>query len=296
MEKTKTYATPTAFRRALEDRLRLIVDKEKLPIERVRREVAFDRFLARLFADGNAPWILKGGYALELRIKEARATKDIDMVLRETLGKDKPLDEALLAALDKAAAVGLKDFFAFTVGASMKDLDAAPYGGARFPVEARMDGRTFVEFHIDIAAGDVVMTPIDTTEGRDWLKFAGIPAPKFPTISREQHFAEKAHAYTLPRPSMNSRVRDMVDMVLLITSSTKLDSPLVKRSLDATFERRKTHALPGALNSPPAEWKGPYAKLARQCGILEDLDAAFILLNDYLKQAGILNESTSAHE
>ena len=285
MEKPKKYATATAFRRALEDRLRLIAEKEKLPISRLRREVAFDRFLARLFAVENAPWILKGGYALELRIKEARATKDIDMALRESLGKDKPLNEGILAALEKAAAADLADFFVFEIGALMRDLDAAPSGGARFPVEARMDARTFVEFHIDIGAGDVVMTPLDTTEGRDWLKFAGIAAAKFPTISKEQHFAEKVHAYTLPRPSANSRVRDMVDMVLLIASSPKMDLPLVKEAIDATFKRRKTHSIPDSLQPPPADWKQPYAALAHQCGLSEDLDGAFRLLNDYLKSA-----------
>ncbi len=279
----KKYATATAFRRALEDRLKLIAEKEKLPIERLRREVAFDRLLARLFSRQDAPWILKGGYALELRIKEARATKDIDMALREALGTDKPLDEAIFAALENAAAADLEDFFVFVIGGLMMDLDAAPYGGARFPVEARMDARTFVKFHIDIGAGDVVMTPLDTTEGRDWLQFAGIPAGKFPTISREQHFAEKVHAYTIPRPSANSRVRDMVDMVLLLTSSTPLNLPLVKNALDATFKRRKTHPLPADLQPPPSDWKTSYAALARQCGLSEDLDAAFRLLNACLR-------------
>jgi hypothetical protein len=283
MEKKSRYATATAFRRALEDRLRQIAEVEKLPIERLRREVAFDRFLARLFADANAPWILKGGYALELRIKEARATKDIDMALRETLGKDKPLDDAILAALETAAAADLADFFVFEIGASMKDLDAAPSGGARFPVEARMDARTFVEFHIDVGAGDVVVAPFDTTEGRDWLKFAEIPAAKFPTISREQHFAEKVHAYTLPRPTANTRVRDMVDMVLLIASMPKLDLPLVKKSIDATFKRRKTHEMPASLQPPPAEWKTPYAKLALQCGLSEDLNEAFRVVTQFLR-------------
>jgi hypothetical protein len=286
MEKKGKYATATAFRRALEDRLRQIAEVEKLPIERLRREVAFDRFLARLFADANAPWILKGGYALELRIKEARATKDIDMALRETLGSDKPLDEAILAALEKAAAADLADFFVFEVGAIMTDLDAAPYGGARFPVEARMGARTFVEFHIDVGSGDVVMAPLDRTEGRDWLKFAEIPAAKFPTISKEQHFAEKVHAYTLPRPTANTRVRDMVDLVLLITSTPKLDMPLVKKSIDATFKRRKTHEMPGSLQPPPAEWKQPYAKLALQCGLAEDLDEAFRVVTEFLRSDG----------
>jgi len=126
------------------------------------------------------------------------------------------------------------------------------------------------------------MTPLDTTEGRDWLKFAGIPAAKFPTISREQHFAEKVHAYTLPRPSDNSRVRDMVDMVLLITSSPKLDAPLARKAIDATFKRRKTHSMPNRLPPPPADWKQSFAALARQCGLSEDLGAAFRLLDAYL--------------
>lgn len=283
MPEAKKYAAATAFRRALEDRLRLISEKEKLPIERLRREVAFDRFLARLFADDKAPWVLKGGYALELRIKEARATKDIDMALREAMGAGDSLNEAILAALEKAAAVDLTDFFVFEIGALMRDLDAAPYGGARFPVEARMDARTFVKFHIDIGAGDVVMTPLDTTAGRDWLKFAGISAAKFPTISREQHFAEKIHAYTLPRPSANTRVRDLVDMVLLITSSPALDLPLVKKAIDSTFKRRKTHSMPDNLQAPPAEWRRPHAALARQCGLSEDMDAAFRQLEAFLK-------------
>ena len=75
----------------------------------------------------------------------------------------------------------------------------------------------------------------------------------------------------------------MVDMVLLITSSPKLDLPLVRKSIDATFKRRKTHAMPDALQTPPAEWKQPYANLARQCGLSEDLDEAFRLVTDYLR-------------
>lgn len=40
-------------------------------------------------------------------------------------------------------------------------------------------------------------------------------------IPREQQFAEKLYAYTLPCPgAVNSRVRDLVDIVLLIRSDT----------------------------------------------------------------------------
>lgn len=285
MDKPRKYATAMAFRRALEDRLKVIAGEGRLELQRLRREISFDRLLARLFAEKEAPWVLKGGYALELRLKEARATRDIDLALRHTFDKVKgpALNDALLKALRAAAALDLEDFFQFNLGDVMRDLDAAPYGGARFPVTALMDNRVFVTFHLDVGAGDVVMSPLDTTGGRDWLNFAGIPAAKFPTISREQHFAEKIHAYTLPRPSPNSRVRDMVDMVLLITSSPQMAPARVRRSIEATFERRKTHPVPAGLQSPPGDWIQPYSALARQCGLPENMAAAFRQIDAFLK-------------
>ncbi|MBP9680697.1 MAG: nucleotidyl transferase AbiEii/AbiGii toxin family protein [Bacteriovorax sp.] len=39
--------------------------------------------MARLFQDKNVPWVLKGGHALELRLQESRATKDIDLSIKK---------------------------------------------------------------------------------------------------------------------------------------------------------------------------------------------------------------------
>lgn len=205
----KTYTSPTAFRRALEDRLKRIRESESLDFQRLLREVAFDRLLARLFAAKDAPWVLKGGYAMELRIKEARVTRDIDLALRHALGAEKgrPINSVIQQALQDAAGRDLGDHFSFVIGAAMQDLDGAPYGGARFPVESILDARTFVKFHIDVGAGDAVMAPLETLSGRDWLAFAGVAAPKMPAISpraaflRETaclHFA--SHQAQHPRP------------------------------------------------------------------------------------------------
>jgi hypothetical protein len=63
----KKYTTAAAFRRRLEDRLRDIARKEVVALQRVRRQFAFDRLLARLFQASPPPalpWVLKGGYAL----------------------------------------------------------------------------------------------------------------------------------------------------------------------------------------------------------------------------------------
>lgn len=279
------YATATAFRRALEDRLKIISKKENLELHRLRREVAFDRFLARLFSDGKVPWVLKGGYAMELRIKEARVTRDIDLMWSEIFPKKRkgPFNERVLSALQEAAQIDLNDFFTFTVSERTRDLDNAPYAGSRFPIEAQMDGRNFVSFHLDVAAGDVYMEPLDVIEGRDWLFFAGIPKAKVKAISREQQFAEKVHAYTQPRQRPNTRVRDLVDMVLLMKTG-KLGKEKLKKAMSATFRRRESHPVPTELKPPPGSWGTPFSSLARDCGLSVDLEQAYKLVSSFFME------------
>jgi hypothetical protein len=92
----KKYATAAAFRRALEDKLQDIAGKEGVDLQRLRRQVAFDRLLARLSQAGQPrvpPWVLKGGYAMELRIKAARTTKDIDLTMRSVVTSDEKKDD-----------------------------------------------------------------------------------------------------------------------------------------------------------------------------------------------------------
>lgn len=130
---SKTYRSAADFRRALEDRLQDIAKKEGIDLQRLRRQVAFDRLLARLFKDGQErtlPWVLKGGYAMELRIRSARTTKDIDLTLRvsnASIRDSRSKNDALLQQLQDAAALDFGDFFVYTVGQPMADLDAAPY-------------------------------------------------------------------------------------------------------------------------------------------------------------------------
>lgn len=47
------YASANAFRRALEDRLKAEAKARGQPLEALRREFLFQRFLALLFADNN---------------------------------------------------------------------------------------------------------------------------------------------------------------------------------------------------------------------------------------------------
>ncbi|MGI8745804.1 MAG: nucleotidyl transferase AbiEii/AbiGii toxin family protein [Bryobacteraceae bacterium] len=103
--------------------------------------------------------------------------------------------------------------------------------------------------------------------GRDWLGFAGIESSRVSMISREQQFAEKVQAYTLPRNNANSRVKDLVDLALLIGSGG-LHKSRILDALLLTFERRGTDDLPAGLAPPPADWQIPFQALAKECAEL----------------------------
>ena len=114
MKPPRKYASAAAFRVALEERLKRLAQEESLDLRRVRRQAAFDRLLCRLFANPNAPWLLKGGYAMELRLKTARTTRDIDLALRRLPVPSADWDAnavGVLESLREAGKLDLQDFF-----------------------------------------------------------------------------------------------------------------------------------------------------------------------------------------
>jgi hypothetical protein len=122
-------------------------------LDRLRKLVAFDRDLARLVAVAPDRWVLKGGVALDLRLRDrARTTVDLDLGRR---------DNEAAAMLDFRAAevVDIGDYFEFTVERS-PHLDQADVAGAvRYRAHAALDGRVFEEFVVDVAFGDSEFQP-----------------------------------------------------------------------------------------------------------------------------------------
>lgn len=279
------YETPVALRRALEDRIMALAAKAGNDIQRLRRQAAFDRLLCRLFQDETSPWLLKGGYAMELRIRAARSTRDIDLALRKSAATPKGWNvEVVTTMLRQAAAIELADGFEFTIGEATLDLDAAPYGGARFSVLAQMAGRQFAQFHMDVSSGDVLREPYEILEGRDWFGFAGLPRVRVPAVSPEEQFAEKLHAYTLPRTGReNTHVKDLVDLVLLIEQA-KLDAARLAKSIRETFQRRNTHCIPTALAPPPVSWSARFSEMAEECGIDADIHKHFAAVEQFCQK------------
>jgi hypothetical protein len=104
----RKYASPEAFKQALEQRLRAEA-KSGAAFARRRQFLVFDRFLARLVQLLGDAVTLKGGLVLELRLDRARTTKDIDLRLTGSA-------DGVLARLQEGARLDLGDFFTFEVG------------------------------------------------------------------------------------------------------------------------------------------------------------------------------------
>ena len=267
------YETPQAFRAALGARLRNIAQSRGTDLQRLQRRVAFERLLARLFAQDNPPWVLKGGYALELRLADrARSTLDLDLSVPKPVrlqspivaGDDVSRMHVVYEHLQQAAERDLNDGFEFMIGRPKEEPIGAPGGGVRCSVEARLAGRTFAKFHLDVGLGDAVLGQPDQVEGSALLSFAGIPAAHVALYPVAQQFAEKVHAYTFPwKDRDNTRVKDLVDLVLLVHSGL-LEPERVRRALRATFEMRGTHPLVSRLPEAPQDWTEPYAVLAQE--------------------------------
>ena len=263
------YETAEAFRTALEQRLKNEAQESGVALMRLRKRVAFERFLARLATSEPNGWVLKGAFALELRLGlRTRTTKDIDLGRADD-------EEAATEHMDAATGVDLGDFFDFEVRRTPALDAAAGFHAVRYTVRADLAGRRFEQFPVDVAFSESPPIQAEPLFGADSLEFADVAALKLPVISLEQHVAEKLHAYTGTfgqGERESTRVKDLVDLVL-ISEMAEIDAQRLRHALATTFEQRARQPLPNALPSPPPSWGRPYAALAREVGIAADIEA-----------------------
>lgn len=215
------YSTPAAFRQALEERLRQRTRETGEPLSRMRKRIVFERCMSQLQGKPDGPWVVKGGFALELRLgMQARMTKDLDLgVDLGYFGGQIQASSDVAVKLREDVGNAMDDGFTFQVPSRCEH--ALPIPGAqayRFTVEARLDGQEFETMTVDIGIGDPLIPPFDELNGSDLLSFADIPVVTIRATSHAQHLAEKVHALTRPFDDrVNTRVKDLVDIMLLMT-------------------------------------------------------------------------------
>jgi Nucleotidyl transferase AbiEii toxin, Type IV TA system len=264
---------------ALEQRLHTRSTESGISLDRLRRRVIFERIVARLQAAEPGAWVLKGGMALEVRLGDAaRLTKDIDLGLRDDAVDGRELRDRLVEAL---AVDPYHDGFLVTVGAfGEMTVDRSGTVTWRANVATQLAGKPFGAVRVDISPRTHELWQTEIVSLPNSLAFAGIDAPAIEIIDVHRHAAEKFHGMLKDfGEHENSRVRDLIDLVILIEHHL-LDPSRLAAAVEQVWREREGSAPPAQLPVLPPGWPHRYEQIAADHHLGADsFDAAFDLVS-----------------
>jgi len=261
------YATAAAFRRGVADRLRQQAAARGRPVLELRREFLFQRFLARVFADPTGPWILKGATGLLVRLPGARYSRDIDLLYPS----QSPDLRGAVQELRGLARADIGDHLSFVIDDPMVQADGQTL--ATLGVTGYTGATRFDRFSVDLTTELHVVGSFERLRPEPVILVPGLTAlPEFTLYPLPDQVADKLCAmyaeYGVP-PGPSTRFRDLVDLVLIITTSS-LDADLTARALRSEA-RRRNMTLPDRLRAPGPQWVAGYAQTARHSSLPADL-------------------------
>ncbi|WP_020393224.1 nucleotidyl transferase AbiEii/AbiGii toxin family protein [Kribbella catacumbae] len=239
------------------------------------RQARFDRFLTRVFAQGEqSEWLLKGGMSMLARVPRSRTTKDVDLAAQHATN----LAEAE-RALTELVDVDLGDHLTFRL------IRSAPTGlGDNQPGVAT---RRYVfacidvdhDTQIDTVVVDVVVgpPPIGRPEAiepanRLHLRRALVTHP-YRLYPVADQIADKVCATmdtNYPGGKRSSRVKDLVDLVVLARTQTVALHELRNA---ITAKQNLSDIDPFGHFDIPADWTRTYPKTAKGVPAAESFTA-----------------------
>jgi len=223
-------------------------------VSQLRRQLAYDRLLARLFLDPEPGWILKGGISMIARLSVARHSADIDLVA----GADSPA--AGLVSLREAAALDLGDFFTFRFEQPRFLVQGVE--GLRVPTEAWLGSRVFERFGVDLVTGVVITGQPESATPLVALDIPGLPRPRYRLYPLADSIADKVMAIMerhQGRPS--TRFRDLIDLVL-IAHTQRIGADDLATALMSERLRRGLPAASKLRVNDQVMWRTGYATIA----------------------------------
>ncbi len=263
-----TYQSAPALRIALERRLLARSAETGVSLDRLRRRVMFERVIARVQAAEPGQWVLKGGMALEVRLRDdARLTKDVDLGLRDDVNSAPDLHEQLIDIL----AVDLDhdhDHFIFTASQPerLRD-DSGRVPTWRAKVSAQLADKPFGGIQLDVSPRIHELHATDRLAIPNSLAFAGIPAVEVEAVDIHRHAAEKFHGMLRDFGEReNSRVRDIVDLAILLEHDL-LEPEQTATAIRSVWLERDNTEPPDNLPRLPESWPDRYQRLAAGQGI-----------------------------
>jgi hypothetical protein len=280
------YETASGFRVGLNARLRAVAKERRRPVNELQREFLLQRFLARVFAKPDRPWILKGGTGLLIRMPGARHTQDIDLLYPRD-GRD--VDKALTQLRERADEPQEGDFLRYEIGEPRAMTGQAEEQiSAKVPVACYLGAIRFGSFPVDLSMKLRTVTEPDLVRPEPVVEMPGLAdLPAFSLYPLPDQIADKVCAmYGRYRVTndVSSRYHDLVDLALIITTNVLSAEPTM-RAIHEESARRPGLLLPGQMISPGPGWATGYRTVARGSLLpadLHSLDAAMAVVGECL--------------
>lgn len=256
------YRNATAWRQSLNAHIRAQAAASGRSVQNLRRQVAYQRFLARVFSGGDGGWVLKGGVGLLMRTPSARATADVDLMHARQSA------EHAITDLRAAVSLDLGDGLAFTLG------EPVPLTGAmgmtiRVGVTISSTATVFERFSADIVTDRQIPSVIEQSTPDPIVALEELSElPPFALYPLPAQVADKVCATFAryqggTRPS--TRFRDLVDIVIIATTHS-IDAGSLAQAVSAEA-RRRSMVLPERFSLPSEQWRAGYIREARTASL-----------------------------
>jgi hypothetical protein len=247
--------------------------REGVVFGRLQRHVAVlvvAQFAATLVDGQGAPLLLvKGGSSLELRrgIVDSRTSKDLDTVVRQDIA-------AVRDRLADAGEIGWEGFTAVFTPPEEIEIPGLPIKARRFTAKLSYRGKPFASVPIEVSAveaGNADQFDALTSEA---LALVGVTTDvTVPCMTLPWQIAHKVHAVSavLPKPKVNDRAHDLVDLQLLEALIADADLSDTRSACCAVFEARAQHSWPPAVVVMP-HWPPVYVCALEGLGHLDRVE------------------------
>ena len=253
----KPHATPSAFDRAMKKAVKTAGGD---PGE-LYRQALHDRFLCRVFFEGNEHFVLKGGSGMLARVPDARTTKDLDFATQKRADAQEALEE-----MKRIAAIDLGDWCEFRLTRSAESMDENGYSRLlrlRFATFIGREEKDPILIDLSLDCGTTLpperITPANriAIEGITCCDYLAYPLPDQP--------ADKLCAIMELQPGgwPSSRMKDLVDVVVYATNES-FDSSQLKHAIECECAKRQME-VPERF-AAPTTWEKRYEPFARKNG------------------------------
>jgi len=225
---------------SIKARLKNLASIEKKSFDYLLNLYCLERLIYRLskskFSD---MFVLKGGMFLFTIMEEkARATKDLDMLAKETNNSI----ENIKGVFKEIVSIQADDGVIFHQDSNVsKIMERADYDGIRVKVVALLD-RTKVPIQVDIGFGDIVYPAIQTISYPTLLSVEDIQVNAY---SIESLIAEKLDAM-LTLAQANSRMKDFYD-IFYLHSLYKFEGIILQKAIELTLKKRENFKEPNPI-------------------------------------------------